>query len=94
MEGNLDQHRQSKLNEYVGYAGLTLSIVLWLTLADQVRLNLAGQKGSLLVALAIVANCILWVTYGYTKEPKELKVAWANIPGVLLGLVNLITILR
>jgi hypothetical protein len=84
--------QQSKFNFVVGLAAMVLSILMWLTLADQIRLNLAGNKGSVLLAQAILTNCILWVTYGASHEPREWKVALANAPGVILGLINLITI--
>jgi len=85
---------QTKLNHIIGMIAMTLSVILWFTLIDQIRLNLAGQKSSLLVGIAVVANCTFWVIYGYTKKPSEWKVAWANIPGVLFGLANVVTIIR
>ena len=89
----IDMENQTRINHTVGMLAMALSVGMWFTLIDQIRLNLAGQKGSLLVAVAIVANCVFWVTYGYTKRPSEWKVAWANVPGILFGLVNVATII-
>ena len=84
---------QTRFNHVVGVTAMILSVLLWFALIDQIRLNVAGQKSSLLVGVAVVANCTFWVIYGCTKSPSEWKVALANVPGILFGLANVVTII-
>ena len=41
--------------------------------------------------LAAAINCTLWVAYGLFKKPRDLPVAIANAPGIVLGLFAFIT---
>ena len=76
-----------------GWTAAVIGLLLWLTLADQIRLNLSGQKGSVILAMTIVANCIAWVGYGLLKNPRDWKLVIANSPGILLGIVAVYTAL-
>ncbi|WP_244153075.1 hypothetical protein [Rodentibacter genomosp. 1] len=38
-------------------------------------------------------NCSLWVAYGLFKQKRDLPVALANTPGVILGLIAFFTAL-
>lgn len=71
----------------VGWIASIVAVVMWTSLVDQIRLNLLGQKGSVIFAIAVVLNCSLWVTYGLLKHPRLWPVVVSNLPGVVLGLI-------
>lgn len=69
------------------------AIAMYLSYIDQIRLNLAGEKGSVLQPIATIVNCALWVTYGFAREKSYWPIVLANAPGVVLGLDVLLTAL-
>lgn len=76
-----------KAANVVGSIATVIGLLLWLTLVDQIRLNLNGQKGSVILSIAIVGNCVAWVGYGLLKNPRDWKIVIANFPGIVLGIV-------
>ena len=51
----------------------------------------AGHKASPIQPLCAAINCTLWVVYGLFKTPRDLPVAIANAPGIVLGIITCIT---
>lgn len=80
-----------KIIERIGWAASTVAILLWLSFFDQIRLNLAGQKGSLLIPIVVTVNCILWTLFGLGK--KNWQIIAANVPGIIIGAITAITAL-
>lgn len=80
-----------KIVEKIGWAASIIAIVMWFSFIDQIRLNLAGQKGSIIMPIVVVVNCILWTLFGIGK--KNWQVVSANIPGILIGAITAITAL-
>ncbi|MEK7509171.1 MAG: SemiSWEET family transporter [Patescibacteria group bacterium] len=76
---------------WIGWTAFGISVFLWLSFGDQIRLNVSGQKGSLIVPIMVVANCVAWVLYGLLKSPRDWPVAISNIIGVVLGLAAAVT---
>ena len=66
---------------------------MYLSYIDQIRLNLSGEKGSVIQPAATVANCTLWLAYGALRERRDWPIMLANAPGILLGAIALITAL-
>ncbi|MDP2585684.1 MAG: SemiSWEET family transporter [Candidatus Levybacteria bacterium] len=80
-----------KIVEKIGWAASVIAILMWFSFIDQIRLNLAGQKGSLLIPIVVIVNCILWTLFGLGK--KNWQVVSANVPGIFLGIITAITAL-
>jgi len=57
-----------KLVERIGWAASAIAILMWFSFIDQIRLNLSGQKGSLLIPIVVTINCILWTMFGLGKK--------------------------
>jgi uncharacterized protein with PQ loop repeat len=91
MEVNMTQ---ADLVAVIGWVGTVFACLLWFTFVDQIRLNLRGQKGSWVVASAVVINCITWVAYGLLSSPQVWPIVVANAPGIVLGFVAAITAIR
>ena len=75
----------------IGWMATIVGVLMWSSLADQVRLNLMGQKGSIIFAIAVVLNCTLWTIYGLKKTPRLWPVVVSNVPGIVLGLLAALT---
>ena len=77
----------------LGWIASLCAILMYVSYIDQIRLNLSGQKGSLILPLATVLNCTLWIGYGYLRDKKDLPIIVANVPGVVLGVICFLTAL-
>lgn len=62
-------------------------VAMYVSYIPQIQLNLSGQKGSAIQPFCAAVNCTLWVIYGLFKKPRDLPVAIANAPGVVLGIL-------
>ncbi len=77
----------------LGWIATATAVTMYLSYIDQIRLNLAGEKGSVLQPIATIVNCALWVTYGFAREQRDWPIVLANAPGVVLGLGVLLSAL-
>lgn len=68
-----------------------MAVGMYVAYIPQIQMNLAGQKGSPLQPLIAAINCTLWVTYALGKKNRDIPVALANAPGIVLGLVAFAT---
>ncbi|OOF43130.1 hypothetical protein BKK50_05365 [Rodentibacter rarus] len=75
----------------LGWVATFTAVCMYVSYLEQINLNLSGQKGGILQPLATVVNCSLWVAYGLFKQKRDLPVALANSPGVILGLITFFT---
>nr|WP_123905437.1 hypothetical protein [Sphingobium cloacae] len=66
---------------------------MYMSYLDQIRLNLDGQKGSLVQPAATFINCALWVSYGFLRERRDWPIVIANAPGIMLGATAFFTAL-
>lgn len=80
-----------KIVEKIGWAASIIAILMWFSFIDQIRLNLAGQKGSIIMPIIVTINCILWTLFGLGK--KNWQIVSANVPGIFLGAFTAITAL-
>ena len=62
---------EHKIINRVGWFASIMAISMYSSYVDQIRLNLEGQKGSLVLAVATVINCSAWLVYGFIKEKKD-----------------------
>ena len=82
--------KQSKI---FGYLGSALSILMYVSYIPQIMGNLSGHKTSFVQPLVAAINCTIWVIYGLFKKNKELPIIFANLPGIVFGLIATITAL-
>ncbi|MDO4637831.1 MAG: SemiSWEET family transporter [Lautropia sp.] len=69
------------------------AVSMYVSYIPQIQLNLAGNKGSPIQPLVASINCTLWVFYALFKPQRDIPVALANAPGIVLGLIAFITAL-
>lgn len=85
--------KQSRAISILGWAATATAVLMYLSYLDQIALNLAGAKGSRILPLATMLNCGLWMAYGALKPQRDWPLLVANLPGVILGAIALITAL-
>lgn len=78
----------------VGWFASLMAVLMFASFLDQIRLNLAGNPGSLLLPVATVINCSTWIVYGALKRPvRDWPVVTCNIIGVFVGMTTVMTAL-
>ncbi len=55
----------------IGWIASSISLLMYISLIDQIRLNLSGQKGSVILATLTTLNGIMWITYAASKPKKD-----------------------
>jgi len=78
-----------KIVDKIGWAASIIAILMWFSFIDQIRLNLSGQKGSMVMPMVVVVNCILWTLFGLGK--KNWQIVVSNLPGILIGIITVLT---
>ena len=86
---------KQKINLFVGSIGAFIGIFCFLLLTfPRFFANLQGDKAQPFQPLFAAISCLIWVIYGWTKEPKK---DWIliipNSAGVILGGLTFLTAL-
>ena len=83
---------KQKINRFVGSIGVFIGILVFIAYIPQIIANLQGEKAQPFQPLFAAFSCLIWVIYGWTKEPKK---DWIliipNAAGVILGGLTFIT---
>ena len=82
---------REKIVVIVGWVAAGFATLLFVSFIDQIRLNLGGAKGSILLPFAALLNCSAWVLYGSLKTPKDFPVILPNAIGVALSVATVLT---
>lgn len=72
---------KEKYISYIGWFASAMAIAMYVSYIDQIKLNLAGEKGSVLQPLAATINCIAWSAYAFLKEKKTGRLSSAMCRG-------------
>ena len=75
----------------IGWFASLMAISMYVSYIDQIKLNLSGNKGSVILPIITVINCISWTLYGSLKVKKDWPIIICNIPGIVLGIITAIT---
>ena len=91
IRGEYDMTKQ-KINRIVGSIGAFIGIIVFVAYIPQIIANLQGYKAQPFQPLSAAISCLIWVIYGWTKEPKK---DWIliipNSAGVILGGITFLT---
>ena len=79
--------------EKIGWLASIMAIIMFCSYLDQIRLNLSGQIGSILLPSATVVNCFAWISYAFLKQPKDWPIISCNLIGLILGIITVLTAL-
>lgn len=86
-------HLNPKHLSILGWLATACAIAMYFSFIDQILLNLSGKKGSILLPLATILNCCLWIAYGFFRPKKDYPMIVANFPGIVLGAITFFTAL-
>ena len=75
----------------IGWFAAIMAIAMYFSYVDQIRLNLSGHAGSVILPIITVINCTAWVLYGSLKAKKDWPIIICNIPGIVLGIISAVT---
>ncbi len=75
----------------VGRIAAVLSVIMYVSYVAQIANNLAGHPGTPWQPLAAFFNCSFWTAYGFMKPKKDIPIIVANVPGIVLALITVIT---
>ena len=90
-ENNMNKQ---KINTIVGSVGAFIGVFVFITYIPQIIANLSGNKAQPWQPLTASISCLIWVIYGWTKEPKkDYILIIPNFAGVVLGFLTFITAL-
>ena len=84
---------ESKKTQIIGWLASLMAIAMYVSYIDQIKLNLSGHKGSVILPIVTTINCLLWTLYALSKNKKDYPILVCNIPGVLLGILTAVTAL-
>ena len=85
---------KQKINTIVGSVGAFIGVLVFITYIPQILANLAGNKAQPWQPLTASMSCLIWVIYGWTKEPKKDYILIVpNLAGVVLGFLAFVTAL-
>jgi uncharacterized protein with PQ loop repeat len=82
---------KNKFIKNIGWVASGMAIIMFSSYIDQIRLNLNGKAGSIVLPIATILNCIFWLLYAIFREKKDLPLIICNTVGILVGTVTLIT---
>ena len=77
----------------VSIAATIMAVSMYVSYIPQIMGNLSGHKTSFVQPLVATINCTIWVIYGLFKKNKDLPIIFANLPGIVFGLIATITAL-
>ena len=85
---------KKQINLFVGSIGAFIGVFVFIAYIPQIIANLQGVKTQPFQPLFAAVSCLIWVIYGWTKEPKK---DWIliipNTAGVILGGLTFLTAL-
>lgn len=80
-----------KIVKKIGWFSSFMAILMFSSYIDQIRLNLSGHPGSVILPIATTINCISWSTYAILKEKKDWPLFVCNAIGILFGAATALT---
>jgi len=75
----------------LGWFASLMAVAMFASYIDQIRLNLSGHSGSLILPIMTVINCSAWVGYASLKPKKDWPIIFCNGFGVIIGLATAVT---
>lgn len=80
-----------KIVNRIGWFATFMGVTMYFSYIDQIRLNVSGQPGSIILPIITTINATAWLLYGSLKVTKDWPIIVANIPGVIFGIITAIT---
>jgi uncharacterized protein with PQ loop repeat len=75
----------------IGWFASAMGIALFFSYLDQVRLNLSGHPGSVILPIITTINCVAWASYGWLRTAKDWPIVICNLLGIVVGILTAVT---
>ena len=75
----------------IGWFASVMGICMFVSFVDQIRLNLGGQPGSVILPIATMVNCSAWTAYGSLKAKRDWPLICSNGLGIVIAAVTALT---
>ena len=85
--------KKNKIVNRIGWFASAMGVCMFFSFIDQIRLNVSGQPGSVILPLAVMINCTAWTTYGSLKARKDWPIICSNGLGIVVAAVTAATAL-
>lgn len=86
-----DMSTKDKVILVIGNIASIMSVIMYVSYIPQIAANLSGHPGVFWQPLAAFFNCIFWSVYGIWTKPRQWPIIIANIPGIFLAAITVIT---
>jgi len=86
------QRRSSNPQQLIGRLAAVMCITMYVSYIPEIIANLAGHPVSPLQPLFAMIDAFLWVSYGWLKEDKDWPVIISNAPGIVFGMLTVVTV--
>jgi uncharacterized protein with PQ loop repeat len=88
---NKRKNMSEKTINAIGWFASIMAILMFSSYIDQIRLNLSGRPGSVILPIATTINCLAWVAYALLKQKKDWPIFFCNALGAFLGFITAVT---
>lgn len=75
----------------IGWLASIMGVCMFFSFLDQIRLNIGGHPGSIVLPVATAINCASWTAYGCLKQERDWPIILANGFGVCVAIVTALT---
>lgn len=75
----------------IGTIASAMSVIMYVSYIPQIAVNISGNPGVFWQPLAAFFNCLFWTVYGFGTKPRQWPIIIANVPGIFLAAVTVIT---
>ncbi|WP_061993060.1 SemiSWEET family transporter [Fructobacillus ficulneus] len=87
----VDERRIKMLKIFSKVATVTC-ILMYVSYVPQIIANFSGNPVNPLQPAVAMINATLWTCYGWLKTYKDIPIIVSNVPGIVFGLVTLVTV--
>lgn len=91
-ERKVVDERRIKMLKLFSKVATAMCILMYVSYIPQIQANFSGNPVNPVQPLVAMINATLWVGYGWCKTYKDWPIIISNIPGVIFGLVTVITV--
>lgn len=75
----------------IGWFATAMGVAMFFSYVDQIRLNISGHPGSLVLPVITAINCTAWLLYASLKPKRDWPLIVSNTPGIVLGIITAAT---
>ena len=75
----------------IGWFASLMGSAMFFSYIDQIRLNISGHPGSIILPIVTAINGLAWVSYCLLRRPIDWPLVVPNALAIVLGIITAIT---